>query len=336
MNKTKTGKEISKFEMEAIEAENRKAMLFPLRMIAFITVISGLFALIFEVQYFKNASIFVYAFRFFALTIAFWILILTGFEFGKRSTYLLAHVLLFSIIMSFAAVIIYIPQTLIINSQVAALTIFTSTIFLTWEIKNQIVVSIYYNLIFGATLILNLNGIYFIPNIFAAVIFILFLSVLSIAAVSIISKFRQEAIIKTVRLIETQKINLASIENAKVNSALFEISSAAYTSNTLDSLFSRIHIILEGVISARNFFIALIDESGENLIFPYEVDDSPPDQFPVQISLKDSQSLTVEVILSRKPLLLDEEELNERYANGKNRLWRTKLINPFPYKMISL
>lgn len=214
MNKTKTDPEISNSELEVIKSENRKAMLFPLRMIALITVISGLFALIFEVQYFKNASIFVYAFRFFALTVAFWILILSNFEFGKKIPNLLAHLLLFSIILSFSAVIIFIPHTLIINSQVAALTIFTSAIFLTWEIKNQIIVAIYYNLVFGATLLINIDGIYFIQNAFAAVIFILFLSTLSIAAVAIISRFRQEAIIKTVRLIETQKKYRAIFENA--------------------------------------------------------------------------------------------------------------------------
>lgn len=214
MNKSKTDTVISISELEAIKSENRRAMLFPLRMIALITVISGLFALIFEVQYFKNASVFVYAFRFFALTIAFWILILSSFEFGKRNPYLLTHLLLFSIILSFAAVIIFVPQTLIINSQIAALTIFTSAIFLTWEIKNQIIVAIYYNLVFGATLFINKDGVYFIQNIFVAVIFILFLSTLSIAAVAIISKSRQEAIIKTVRLIETQKKYRAIFENA--------------------------------------------------------------------------------------------------------------------------
>lgn len=212
--KTKADLDFSSSELEAIKSENRRAMLFPLRMLALITVISGLFALIFEVQYFKDASIFVYAFRFFALTVAFWILILSSFEFGKRIPYLLTHFLLFSIILSFGAVILFIPQTLIINSQVAALTIFTSAIFLTWEIKNQIIVAIYYNLVFGATLLINKDGIYFIQNVFAAVIFILFLSTLSIAAVAIISKFRQEAIVKTVRLIETQKKYRAIFENA--------------------------------------------------------------------------------------------------------------------------
>lgn len=214
MSTAKADSEISYSELEMIKVENKKAMLFPLRMIALITVISGLFALIFEVQYFKDTSIFVYTFRFFALAVAFWILILTSFEFGKRFPHFLAHLLLFSIILSFGAVIIFIPNTLVINSQVAALTIFTSAIFLTWEIKNQIIVAIYYNLVFGATLLINKDGIYFIQNIFAAVIFILFLSTLSIAAVAIISKFRHESIIKTVRLIESQKKYRTIFENA--------------------------------------------------------------------------------------------------------------------------
>ncbi len=205
---------VSGLELEIIRSENKKAMQNPLRMIALITVVSGLFALVFEVRYFKDASIFIYAFRFFALAIAFWILILLNFEFGKKSVYLLAHTLLFSITLSFAAVIIFVPNTLVVNSQVAALTVFTAAIFFTWEIENQIIVAIYYNLIFGATLLLNRNDIHYIQNIFAAVIFIIFLSTLSISAVAIISKFRQESIIKNIRIIETQKKYRAMFENA--------------------------------------------------------------------------------------------------------------------------
>ncbi|MCX6149562.1 MAG: PAS domain S-box protein [Ignavibacteriales bacterium] len=126
-----------------------------------------------------------------------------------------------------------------------------------------------------------------------------------------------EKIIGGMRDISTRK------QSEKVTTALYDISKAVYTSDTLDLLFSRIHHALVQIIHAKNLFIALIDEAGENLVFPYEVDENTDDSSTV-ISLNDSQSLTVAVIKSRKPLLLDEKELNERYASGKSRLWKSK------------
>lgn len=91
------------------------------------------------------------------------------------------------------------------NSQITALVIFTSSIFLSWDLKHQILVAIYYNLVFGATLFVNKDGIYFVDNIFAAVIFIMFLSVLSVIAVAINTKLRISSVLKTLRLSELQR-----------------------------------------------------------------------------------------------------------------------------------
>ena len=104
---------------------------------------------------------------------------------------------------------------------------------------------------------------------------------------------------------------------------LSEISKAVYSSSTFDLLFPRIQQILAGIIHSQNFFIALIDEIAENLVFHFEINQNPITP-GIVISLNDPQSLTVELIRSGKPLLLDEHELNERYASGKNRLWNAK------------
>lgn len=196
---------ITEYELELIKGENEKTLLTPLKIISVIAILSGLFALLFEVRYFHEVSIYVYTFRFYAIAAAFWILIVSNLEFGRQHAALLVHLLLIAIILSFGAVIIFIPNMMVINSQIAALTIFTSAIFLGWEAKHQIIVAIYYNLIFGITILVNRNQLYFIDNIFMAVLFVMFLSVMSIAAVSVNYHLRRESLIKTLRIRESQK-----------------------------------------------------------------------------------------------------------------------------------
>jgi diguanylate cyclase (GGDEF)-like protein/PAS domain S-box-containing protein len=60
--------------------------------------------------------------------------------------------------------------------------------------------------------------------------------------------------------------------------ALFRISEAAQLEATLSMLFSRIHEIVNELLPARNFFVALYDRSRDELSFPYYVDefDTPP------------------------------------------------------------
>jgi PAS domain S-box-containing protein len=81
--------------------------------------------------------------------------------------------------------IFIIPTTLLVNSSIVGLMIFTSAMFLSWEIRNQIVVAIYYNFVFAAAILLNDQGIYFLPNMLESVIFAVFLSLVSIVACAV-------------------------------------------------------------------------------------------------------------------------------------------------------
>lgn len=47
------------------------------------------------------------------------------------------------------------PKTIVVNSQIVGLVIFTSALFLSWEVVNQIIAAIYYNLIFAAAILIN-------------------------------------------------------------------------------------------------------------------------------------------------------------------------------------
>ncbi|MDA3779023.1 MAG: hypothetical protein PF487_02135 [Bacteroidales bacterium] len=157
-------------------------------MIALITIFAGISALVFEVNYFAEFSFGLYLSRLVATTIGFVILLGTYSKYGRKYQIFLIHVLLLSITLSFGTIIFLIPDTLFINSHLLALTIFTTALFLSWDTKNQIIVAIYYNIIFAASILYNDNTVYFLPNIFSTVLFVLLISILSVSATAINSK----------------------------------------------------------------------------------------------------------------------------------------------------
>ncbi len=255
-------KSIQNIKQEYILLENRKALNNPVRIIALLTVISGLFALIFEVDYYKNVSMYVYAFRFFAVVIAFWVLIISNFRIGKKIPHILAHTLLLSIIISFSAVIIYLPKTLIINSQITALIIFSSAIFLTWEVKNQIVVAIYYNLVFGTTILMNESNILYFENLFVSVLFVMFMSVMSIIAVAVSYRLRKKSLINAIKLINSEKKYREIFDNTHDGMFQIDMDGKVLIAN---SSFRKIFDIQEGGI---NFSF------GDGIIIPKNIFES--------------------------------------------------------------
>jgi PAS domain S-box-containing protein len=94
----------------------------------------------------------------------------------------------------------------------------------------------------------------------------------------------------------------------KVQQATYEISEAVHAADDLDSLYARIHTIVKGLMSAENFYIALLDPAGEMISFPYFVDETttiaPP---PRELNT----GLTGYVLRTRKPLLVSHA-LNRR------------------------
>lgn len=251
---------ITSFEKGLLKKEFNKTLLAPIKIISIIVILSGLFALIFEVKYYKDVSIFVYAFRFLAIAAAFWVLIISSLDIGKKYPSVLAHLLLISIIISFAAVIIFVPNTLVVNSQITALIIFTSAMFLSWNIKHQIVVAIYYNLVFGATLLINKDGIFFVDNIFAAVVFVMFLSVLSIVAVFINTKLRMDSILNNIRFNDTQRRFKEIFENAPdglfqstLSGEIIAANKSFYKLFEIDNLFEKIYLNNNSILDQKEF-----------------------------------------------------------------------------------
>ncbi|TSA16759.1 PAS domain S-box protein [bacterium] len=108
----------------------------------------------------------------------------------------------------------------------------------------------------------------------------------------------------------------------RLNAALYEISQAVHSSDNPDELYRHIHLALSSIIPANNFFIAVLTNDGKALHFPYERDEKDTGDWK-DIEADDSQSLTVEVLRSKRPLLLGEKELLDRYSSSKNRVWGT-------------
>lgn len=114
-------------------------------------------------------------------------------------------------------------------------------------------------------------------------------------------------------------------QSERLTEVLYEISKSVYSTSTMDELFQCIHMLLSSIIPGNNFFIALLSNDGKTLGFPYardEFDNKAEDWSDMDV--ENSQSLTVEVLNTKKPLLLNDGQLQERYSSGRNKVFGTK------------
>lgn len=95
------------------------------------------------------------------------------------------------------------------------------------------------------------------------------------------------------------------------------ISNALNESSNLDELFLEIHKVFFDKLGAMNFFVALVDEANDRIVFPYFVDemDINIDEIP-NISDPANRTLTVEVVKTGKPLCIGKTARIERAAAG--------------------
>lgn len=188
-----------------IKEESGKYLVTPLKVIALMVAISGIFAMIFEVRHHAEFAYEIYFVRLIATLIAFLILVFLSTKNAMRYAIPLVHILLLTIIASSALMILLMPNSLIVNSQIVGLMIFTSAMFLNWEIKNQILVAIYYNIVFAVAILFNDQKIYFLPNMFESLIFVLFLSLLSVVGSAINFRMRLQVAENALRVEHSEK-----------------------------------------------------------------------------------------------------------------------------------
>lgn len=103
------------------------------------------------------------------------------------------------------------------------------------------------------------------------------------------------------------------IQAEKVQEAIYEISKATISTESIDELYRSIHSILAELIHVENFFIALYDPSSNLLSFPYYVDqyDEPPPE------TKPGRGLTEYIMRTREPLLAPRKIFDELIQRGE-------------------
>lgn len=248
-------------------------MIAPLQLLAALLIVAGVFALMFEIKYFADFSLGIYLGRLIATCIGFIVLFLTHFEIGKNHPILLIHTLLLTIIISFTSIILKVPESIFINSQLLSLLIFTSALFLSWDIKNQIIVAIYYNFLFALSILFNNESIYFLPNFFAAFIFVIFVSVLSIVAAALNYRLRSEVMDKSIEAQDYLENATEGIFKISVNGNFLSVNPAMANIlkfNSKEKLIENIAFeeLFRDKIDYANFMSTLLDD---NIIRDFQV-----------------------------------------------------------------
>ncbi|SHM52717.1 diguanylate cyclase (GGDEF) domain-containing protein [Pseudomonas asturiensis] len=90
-----------------------------------------------------------------------------------------------------------------------------------------------------------------------------------------------------------------------LQSALFQIAELSSRQGDMNELFQSLHTIVDELLVALNFYIALYDDSTGEVTFPYYVDERltrPP------ASRRGQRGFTEYVIRQRRPCLIDEED----------------------------
>ena len=189
-------------------------LLVPLRIMALLVAVSGLFAMVFEIKYFPLQSVEIYLIRLSSTIIAFVVLAMLTAGISVKRSRALVHLLLLTIIVTSGSMIYILPKSLFVNSSITGLIIFTSALFLSWEIRNQIIVAIYYNVVFAAAILLSDRAIYFLPNMFESVIFVLFLSFASIIACAVNFRARLLIVERNLAIEQSEQKYRSIIDNS--------------------------------------------------------------------------------------------------------------------------
>lgn len=100
-----------------------------------------------------------------------------------------------------------------------------------------------------------------------------------------------------------------------LQAAIYRISEATHSVGDLPELYRQLHEIIGTLMPARNFYIALYDQAGDELTFPYYADDKSGAPKPRPWS----HGLSEYVIRRREPLLADQARLSRLVENGEIR-----------------
>ncbi|HET6632970.1 MAG TPA: EAL domain-containing protein [Rhodanobacteraceae bacterium] len=122
---------------------------------------------------------------------------------------------------------------------------------------------------------------------------------------------RTEELTEANRVLQRQVLERQRGE--RLQAALFRIAELASTTDSLDAFYAAVHQVVGGLLYARNFFIALLDDDGQSLRFPYSAD-----EFDTTRSTRSrGKGLTEYVLDHGTALLADSDEMERLQATHR-------------------
>ncbi len=98
-----------------------------------------------------------------------------------------------------------------------------------------------------------------------------------------------------------------------IQQATFQISEAVHTADDLPSFYARVHAIVQTLMPAKNFYLALFEPATEQISFPYFADESESAPRPFRLGT----GLTSYVMRTGKPLLVGPEMNSRKRRAGE-------------------
>ncbi|KAF7766102.1 hypothetical protein PUND_a1878 [Pseudoalteromonas undina] len=128
--------------------------------------------------------------------------------------------------------------------------------------------------------------------------------------------------INQVNTVNSLQDTVMQLNNAqKLESSLLQIANLTYKAQNLDTFFKSLHVIIDSLLTASNFFIALYDKKEDALDFVYTVEGGVQTNTHKIISkdqLKETASYYL--LINERPLLLNKQQYHEHIAQGHFKL----------------
>ncbi len=108
------------------------------------------------------------------------------------------------------------------------------------------------------------------------------------------------------------------MQGERLQAALFRIAEVENTSETMDGFYRAIHGIVSELLDARNFYVGLLSENGEEIDFPFSIDEKQQERYA---SRKYGHGVSEYVIRTGKPLRKQVAALRAMEAAGEFELF---------------
>jgi diguanylate cyclase (GGDEF)-like protein len=99
----------------------------------------------------------------------------------------------------------------------------------------------------------------------------------------------------------------------RLQAALYRIAEKSSTAESLEEFYAAVHAIVDQLLYARNFYIALVSDDGSELEFPYSVDERDPVRQRRQLA----KGLTEYVLRTGQALLADRDAIESLGREGE-------------------